>query len=70
VNQERTTGFESNNQILAATVDCLDTLTGQLGGDPERVVRAREARVEDLDVVEAATLEHRLEPATDGLDLG
>jgi hypothetical protein len=69
VNQERPTGFESDNYILPATVDGLDALTHQLCGDLDRVLGARQAWVEDLDPVEAATDEHGLEPAADGLDL-
>src|SRR5215218_7835133 len=69
VDQESATGFESNNQILAATTERRDTLGDQLGCDLARVERARQTRVEDFDVVEAAAEEHGLEPATDGLDL-
>jgi hypothetical protein len=69
VNQERPTGFESDNYILSATVDGLDPLADELRGDFDRVVRARQAWVEDLDTVEAAADEHGLEPAADGLDL-
>jgi hypothetical protein len=69
VNQENAPRFESDNYILPATVDGLDPLAGQLRSDFERVLRARQAWVEDLDPVEAATDEHGLEPAADGLDL-
>jgi hypothetical protein len=69
VNQERPTGFESDNYILAAAVDGLDPLADELRGDFDRVVRARQAWVEDLDAVEAAADEHGFEPAADGLDL-
>jgi hypothetical protein len=70
VDQERTTRRKPNNQILAATIDLGDTLALELAGDLERVVWTREARVGDLDVLEAVTLERRREPAADGLDLG
>jgi len=70
VNQQRTTRFEPDNQVLAATVERADTLPGQLGGDFERVVWTREPRVEDLDAFETAAYERWLEPAADGLDLG
>jgi hypothetical protein len=69
VNQESAARFESDNYILPATVDGLDPLADQLRGDFERVLRARQAWVEDLDSVEAATDEHGFEPAADGLDL-
>jgi hypothetical protein len=69
VDQERPTGFESDYYILPATVDGLDPLADELCGDLDRVVGARQAWVEDLDTVEAAADEHRLEPAADGLDL-
>ena len=42
----------------------------QLGGHLERVLRARQARIEDLDAVEAPADEHGLEPAANGLDFG
>src|SRR5262249_40522600 len=70
VDQERAAGLEPDYQVLAATVDRLDALAGQLGGDLERVERAGQARVEDLDPVESAADERGLEPAADGLDLG
>jgi hypothetical protein len=69
VNQERATGFESDNYILSATVDGFDSLAGELSGDFDRVLRARQTRVEDLDPVEATADEHGLEPTADGLDL-
>ena len=70
VNQERAARFESDNYIFPATVDGLNPLAHQLCGDLERVLRARQAGVEDLDPVEAAADEQGLEPAADGLDLG
>jgi hypothetical protein len=69
VNQESATGSEPNNQILAATIDGGDLLTHELGGHLGRVERTREPRIEDLDLLEAAPEEHRLEAAADGLDL-
>jgi hypothetical protein len=69
VNQEHTSGLESDHQILAAAVDGLDPLANELRGHLERVFRARQARVEDLDPVEAAADEQGLEQAADGLDL-
>lgn len=70
VNQERATGFESNNQILAATIEGEHALRLQLGRHLGGVDGARQARVEDLDTLETATEERGLEPAADGLDLG
>jgi hypothetical protein len=69
VNQESATRFESDNYIFPAAVDGLDPLADQLRGDLERVLGARQAWVEDLNPVEAATDEHGLESAADGLDL-
>jgi hypothetical protein len=70
VNQENPTAFEPNNQILAAATDCCDPLPLELGGHFGGVLRPGEARVEDLDVLESATDELRLETCPDGLDLG
>jgi hypothetical protein len=69
VNQERTLTFEPNNQILAAPFDGRDTLTDELGRHLDRVFGPRQPRVLDLDVVEPASDEHRLESAPDRLDL-
>src|SRR5580765_355491 len=70
VNQEHPTAFEPDNQILAATLERLDTLAGELGRHLGRVVGTRQPGIVDLDVLEAAPDEHRLEPASDRLDLG
>jgi hypothetical protein len=70
VNQEYATRFEPKNQILAAPIDGLDDLAFELGRDLPRVVRPRDARVEDLDSLESATGEHRLQTSPDRLDLG
>jgi hypothetical protein len=69
VDQESPTGLEPNNQILAAAIDGRDALALQLGRDLNPVERARQPRIEDLDALEGAAQEHRLEPATDRLDL-
>lgn len=68
VNQENQTALEPNNQILAAAIDGRDALALQLGRDLNPVEWARQPRIEDLDVLKGAAQEHRLEPATDGLD--
>jgi hypothetical protein len=70
VNQENTTAFEPNNQILAAAIKRHDALSLELGGHSGGVVRPGETRVEDLDLLETAADEPRLEPCADGLDLG
>jgi hypothetical protein len=70
VYQENATAFESNNQILAATVERRDALTLKFTADLERVERPHDARVADLDVRERPPDERRLESAADGLDLG
>src|SRR5690348_1041983 len=70
VDQESATGFESDNQILAATVERLDALAGELGRHLGRLVRTHEPRVADLDVLEATPLEDRRDAAAHGLDLG
>lgn len=69
MNQQHTAGLEADHQVLAAAVDGHDPLTDELRGHLERVLRARQARVEDLDPVEAAADEQGLEPAANGLDL-
>src|SRR5262249_38453297 len=70
VDQENPTALESNDQILAATLDRLDALAGQLGRHLGRIERTRQARIVDLDVLESAPDEHGLEPAPNRLDLG
>ena len=70
VNQERPSRFEPNNQILATAINGGNPFTFELPRNLDRVERARQARVGDLDVGEHASFEHRREPAADGLDLG
>ena len=70
MNQERPSRLEPNNQILATAIDERDPFALELPRDLDRVERARQARVGDLDVDEAAPLEHGREPAANGLDLG
>jgi hypothetical protein len=70
VNQERTTGLEPNNQILAATVDQGDALAVELVCDLERIERPRQPWIGDANVVEDPALENGREPPADGLDLG
>ena len=68
MDQESPTRLEPNNQILAAAIDRGDAYALQLGRDHDWVERTRQPRVGDLDTLEAAPGELRLEPATDGLD--
>jgi len=70
VNEENPTALEPNNQILAATLQCSDALTGELGRHLGRILGARQAGVGDVDMLEAAPNEHRLETASDRLDFG
>jgi hypothetical protein len=69
VNQENPTGFEPNDQILAATIESCDALTLELGGDGERLEGADEPWVADLDTLERAADHVRLERDADRLDL-
>jgi hypothetical protein len=70
VNQEATTAFEPNNQILAAPLERRDALALQLGRDRPGIERPGQAGVGDLDAVEAAADEGRFEAEANRLDLG
>jgi hypothetical protein len=70
VDQENATRLEPDNQILAATLDGGDPLALQLGRHLGRVVGTHEARVVDLDALEAAAREDGFQAHADGLDLG
>jgi hypothetical protein len=70
VNQERAPGLESKNQILSAPIDDSDAFAFELGRDGERLERSDQSRIEDLDVLEAPTLERRRQLASDRLDFG
>jgi hypothetical protein len=70
VNQEYTTALEPNNQILAAALDRRDPLSLELGGHSGGVEGPSEARVVDVDALETAPNELRLQSSPDGLDLG
>ena len=69
VNQESATSLEPDNEILAAAIDRHDPLALQLSRDLDGVERARQARVGDVDALEAPPDQAGLESATDGLDL-
>src|SRR5712691_3523231 len=70
VNQERTTAFEPHNQILAAPIERRYALAFELGRDLQRFVGPHEPVVVDLDALEGASDESRLEPESDAFDLG
>ena len=70
VDQKSTTGLEPNNQILAATLERRDPFPFELGGDGRCLERTHEPRVLNVDVLEAAAHEMRLEREPDRLDLG
>jgi hypothetical protein len=70
VNQENEPRFEPNNQILATALEGCDALAGQLGGYRLGLERAGEACVVDLDLVEPAADEQRLQARANCLDLG
>ena len=70
VNQENPTAFEPNNQILAAAVERRDLLSLELGGHSGGVEGPREAWIADVDALETAPDELRLQPSPDRLDLG
>ena len=70
VNQENSTAFEPNNQILAATVQTRDPFPDKLMGHLGGVHRTRQAGIENLDAVEPAPDEPRLKLRPNGLDLG
>jgi hypothetical protein len=70
VDQQNSTGIESDNQILASAIDGGDSLPFQLDGHTGGVERAGETRIEDIDALQAPAHECRLESCADGLDLG
>jgi hypothetical protein len=70
VNQESATRLESNNQILAAALQRADVLAFELGGDRLGLERADEPWVVNLDLLQPAADDVRLERETNRLDLG
>ena len=70
VDQQRAARRETDDQVLAAAIDVLDTLADQLRRDEERVLGPGQADVADLDVLEPPALERRRDRAPNGLDLG
>ena len=70
VDQQATAALESDDQVLASALECGDLLSPECAGDRGGVERTGQALVVDLDLLESAADELRLEPAADGLDLG
>ena len=70
VNQESSTGLEPKNQILAPSLERLHPLALELGADGDRLERAHETGVVDLDALEPPTDDVRLERATDRFHFG
>ena len=70
MDQERATGGEADDQVLAAPVDALDPLASQLGRDLERILGPCQAHIRDLDVLERPPFERGRDRPPDGLDLG
>jgi hypothetical protein len=70
VNEQRATGLEPNNQILAATIDQRDALAVELVRDLERIERPRQTWIGDPDTLEAPPFEHRRELPANRLHLG
>jgi hypothetical protein len=70
VNQENATAFEPDNQILATAIERRDSLSFELGGHFGGADGPGQARIDDLDPLEAAADEFGLESCPDGLDLG
>ena len=70
VDQEHATGFEPNNQILAAPLDGRHGLSLELGCDLPRLDGPGHAGIADLDTVETPADEDGLEAHANRLDLG
>jgi hypothetical protein len=70
MDEEVPPAFEPENQILPAPPERDDALAGEGGGDRFRRLRPRQARIGDLDALEASSDEPRLEALANRLDLG
>src|SRR5438105_4509288 len=70
VNQENQTALEPNNQILAAPANGGHALAREFRSHLRRFSRARQPRVENLDILEPAADELGLETCPYGLDFG
>jgi hypothetical protein len=70
VNQENATRLQTNNQILAATLDAFDAFAAKLGRYELRGVRSDEPRVGDCRLGDAGAFKHACDSGANGLDLG
>ena len=70
VDDQRAAAVEPPQQVLAAALDRGDPLPDERVRDERGVDGAGQPRVDDLHTVDRRALEHRAEPAPDGLDLG
>ena len=70
VDQQNAAGLEPNDQVLATALESGDALALQLRRDRNRLERAHESGVVDLDVLERSADDVRDERETDRLDLG
>src|SRR5215212_326468 len=70
VNQENQTALEPNNQILAAPANRCDDLPDELCSHLCRIDGSCQPGVEDLDRLESAADQLRLEARPHGLDFG
>ena len=70
MNQEYTTASKPKNQILAASLQGLDDLSVELGGDLVGIERPSDPGIGDLDSLEASSDDHPLEARANRLDLG
>lgn len=68
VHQERTTAFEPDNQILAPASEARYALTLEGTRDGGGIERLGEARIANLDALEPAADEKRLQLGADRLD--
>jgi hypothetical protein len=69
VDNQSATRLEPNNQILATAIDLRHALAFELARDLDRVVRAGQPCIADLDLIEGPALERGRDPPADGLDL-
>jgi hypothetical protein len=70
VDEQDKAALEADDEILAATLDRRDALAFELGGNRCGLMRADEARIENLDALEAASGKHGREVRANRLDLG
>jgi hypothetical protein len=70
VDQEYTTASKPKNQILAASLEGLNDLAVEFGGDLRGIEWPRQPRIADLDALESPPDECRLEARANRLHLG